>query len=126
MQFRIERGVDAVGLVVQFAFIEFANDGIAHEIDKVRRVTGFHIGWSELQGRGLGLLHISLGCRVSLHHAVQHYIAALQSAFRMAIGRQVAGRLHQSRNQSGLGKGDVLEILIEVRLRGGREPTNCE
>ena len=126
MQLGIEGGVDAVGLVVQFAFIEFTDDGIAHQIDKVRRIARFHIGWSELQRRGLGLLHVSFGGRVSFHHAVEHYIAALECAFRMAIRRQVTRRLNQSRNKSGLGKGNVLEILIEVRLRRCSEPTDGE
>src|SRR4029077_15902870 len=114
------------GLVVQFAFIEFSDNRIAHQIDKVRRIAGFHIGWSKLERSSLGLLHISLDSRVSFHHAVQHYIAALQSAFRMAIWRQVTGRLNESRNKSSFGKGNVFEILIEIRLRRRSEPTNGE
>ena len=53
--------------------------------------------------------------------AVQHQIAAFERALGMAVGRQIAGRLDDSRDQRRFRQGNVLQILVEIGLRRLRQ-----
>ncbi len=83
----VQRRVDAVGLFVQLAFVELAGQSIADQIDKIRRVTGFHVGRRQLQRRGFGFVGFAPGDGVGFHHTLQNQVAAFQSPLGVTIGR---------------------------------------
>ena len=56
LQVRIEGGVDPIGLFVHLPLGNFRDKRFPDQINKVRRLTGFHIGRSKFQGSGFGLI----------------------------------------------------------------------
>ena len=45
LKVRVQRGVNAVSLLVYFALRYLADDGVADEIDEIGSVAGFDVGW---------------------------------------------------------------------------------
>ncbi len=126
LQVGIERSVDAIGLVVEIMFGELLQQRVAHHVDEIGRVAGFHVRRGELQRCGLGLLRLLARDGVGIDHGIEHQIAALESTLRMAIRRQAARSLNNAREQRGFRERDVFQIFIEVCLRGFRESADRE
>jgi hypothetical protein len=126
LQIGIKRGVDAVRLVVQLMFAELVDQRVAHHVDEIGRVAGFHVRRRQLEGRGLGLFRLFLGDGVGLHHRIEHQVAPLQGALGMPVGRQPARPLDDSRQQRRLGQRNVFQVLIEIGARCFAEAANGE
>ena len=86
LQIRIKRGVNTVGLVVDFAFIELGEKRIANHVNEVRRFAGFHIRRRQLQRRGFCFVSLRTRDGMGVKHGFQHQIAAFERALWMAIG----------------------------------------
>ena len=86
LQVGIQRRINPVGLIVHLTLIQFADQCLADQVYKVRRVTGLHIGRRQLQRRGLRLLRLRLRDGMSVHHTVQHQVAAFEGPLRMPVG----------------------------------------
>ena len=117
LQVGIDRGVDAIALVVHLALVELADQRVAHQVDEVGRVAGLDVRRRQFQRRGLGFFRIRLGDGVSFDHAVQHQVAAFEGALGMPIRRKIAGRLNDSGNQRGFRQGKVFQVFVEVGPR---------
>ena len=50
-------------------------------------------------------------------HAFEHQVAPVQRPLGMSIRRKIAGRLNEPCEQGGLGKSDVLQVLVEIGPR---------
>ena len=126
LQIRIERGVDAVRLIVQFVLAKLVDQRVAHHVDEVWSVAGFDVQRRKLQRCGLGFFGVGAGNGVRLSHGVEHSVAALERPLGMAIWRQGTGRLDQAGKQGSFGQRDVFQVLVEVRPRGFREAADGE
>ena len=117
LQVGIERGVDAIRLVVQIMFAELVDQRVPHHVDEIGRVAGLHIRGRQFQRRGLRFFRLLARDGVGVDHGIQYQIAAFQRALGMAVGRQPAGSLDDSRQQRGLRQRNVFQILIEIGAR---------
>ena len=59
LQVGIERGVDAIGLVVHLPLIQFADERFADQVHKIRRIAGFNVGRRKLQRRSFCFFRLS-------------------------------------------------------------------
>ena len=65
---------------VEVAIAESLHQIIAHQVDKVRRLACVHAAWRQMQRFLLRFLGLVLGNGASLHHRVEHQVAALDRA----------------------------------------------
>ena len=79
------------------------------------------LGIAEMHGERLGHRRLRLlgRDRASLRHAGQHPVAPRLGRLRMARGIVVIGRFRQGGDERGLGQGQLVEGLLEIRIRGG-------
>ncbi len=114
LQIRIERGVDAETVVGQIVFVVAAEDGIANQVDEIGRIARLDVRRRQFQRYRLGAIGVVALDRAGVHHRFQHQISAVERALRMAIGRKIAGRLHQAGKQGRLRQGEIVKVLVEV------------
>ncbi len=96
----------------------FCSQLVVHQVDKVRRFAGIHAAGHQMQRLRLGALGLLLGDGAGFHHRVQHQVAPLDGALRMAEGIEAVGPLNDAGQQRALGQIELAHILAEVGLRG--------
>ena len=126
LQVWIERGVNAIGLLVDLALRQFADDGVADQIDKIGSIAGLHVWRREFKRSGLGFVRLFSGDGASLNHAVENKIPPFSGALRMAVRREITGPLDDPGEQRGLGQGNVFKVFVEIGARGLGETTDLE
>ena len=94
-------------------------DGAAHLLDEIRRRDLAVVVRGCIQRYLAGRLIRGPRDVLLFQHAPEHVVAALQRAFRVVDGRELAGPLRQPGQQRGLGEREVLGRLAEVEPRGG-------
>ena len=114
LQCRIERGVNAIRLVVHLALRKLTDQRVADEINEIWRVTGLDVRRRQLQWGRLGLFILFFGYGMGINHAVEHYVAPFCGALRVAVWRKITRALDDSSQQSGFRQRNVYEIFIEI------------
>ena len=104
----------------------FVDQHFAHQVDEVRSITGFDVRRSQFEWSRFGLVRLFLGYGVGFNHAVENDIAAIQSAFRVAIWRKAARPLNDSCQQRGFWQREVFHVLVEISPRGLSETADGE
>ena len=79
-----------------------------------------------MQRLSLGAFRLLFGDGAGLHHRVQHQVAALDGALRMAEGIEVVRALDDARQHGALGQIELADILAEVGLRSLAEAIDRE
>ena len=70
-------------------------------------------------GRANAVLRHRLGDMALLRHCGDHLRCALRRAVRVAVGRELARRFHQSGENGGFGQGERFCAMAEVAFGGG-------
>ena len=111
LQVGIERGVDAQAFEVGVALADPLQQLVVDQVDEVGRLAGIDAGRGKMQRLGLGALGLVLGDGAGLDHGVEHQVAALDGALRMAEGREVVGTLDHAGQQGALGQIELATSL---------------
>ncbi len=125
LQFGVERGVDAEGLVgalVADALLE----GVVDEVDEVGSLGGVDVGGREVEGLGLGAVGLFACDGAGLDHGVEDDVAAGDGALGMDVGIAVAGNLDEAGDERALGEVEMAEVLAEEGLGGLAESVDSE
>ena len=116
LQVGIEGGVDAQALEVGVALADLLQKLLVDQVDEVGSFAGVDAGGGEMQRLGLGALRLLLGDGAGFHHRVQHQVAALNGAVRMAVRREVVGPLDHAGQQRAFGEIKLAHVFAEVGL----------
>ncbi len=117
LELRIQRGVDAEGLVGKVV-AEALDELIVDEVNEVGRFAGVDVGLGEAEGFGFGAGRFGFGDAAGLDHGVEDEVAALHGAVGMTVRIAVAGVLEEGSEEGILGEVKLREVFAEESLRG--------
>ena len=115
---RVEGGVHAIGMIVQLDFAELVRELVFYQVNEVGSIAGFHVERRDFQRSCFRAVSLLAGDGAGFNHGVEHQVAALQRALRILVRRQIVRALDHSGQQGGLGQGEVLDVLVEISVRG--------
>ena len=87
LEVRVERGVHAIGMIVQLAFAELVGELVLHQVHEVRGVAGFHVGGRHFERVRLGAVSLLASDGAGFNHGVEHQVAAFQGALGTLVRR---------------------------------------